>query len=246
VQPSEPDRPFPLSGLPKLARETVFDRVYAALRRSLIEGALDAGEMLRIQDVAAQLGVSTMPVREALGRLVSERALEALPNRSIRVPLLTRARLREIAHARTLVEGEAAALAAKRVEPETIAVLRRLSDAYDRLMTRPGTQVERAAANHAFHFEIYRMAGSGVLLPIIESLWLQSGPVLRAAARLYDGTDGLGATHHHRQIVEALARGEPEDARQAMGDDIRRAFDWVGDMIGEPDGGPGLLEPRSP
>jgi DNA-binding GntR family transcriptional regulator len=242
---AETSGPFPMSGLSKLARETVFDRVYAALRHSLIEGALDAGDVLRIQDVAEQLGVSTMPVREALGRLVSERALEALPNRSIRVPLLTRARLREIAHARTLVEGEAAALAAGRVVPETIAVLRRASDAYDRLMTQPGTQIERAAANHAFHFEIYRMAGSGVLLPIIESLWLQSGPVLRAAARLYDGTDGLGATHHHRRIVEALARGEAEAARDAMGEDIRRAFDWVGDMIGEPDDGEGSLEAKS-
>jgi DNA-binding GntR family transcriptional regulator len=201
--------------------------------------------MLRIQDVAEQLGVSTMPVREALGRLVSERALEALPNRSIRVPLLTQARLREIAHARTLIEGEAAALAARRIGPETITVLRQVSDDYDRLMARPGTQSERAAANHAFHFEIYRMAGSAVLLPIIESLWLQSGPVLRAAARLYDGTDGLGATHHHRQIVEALARGEAEVARRAMGEDIRRAFDWVRGMTAQPDDGSQPLDARS-
>ena len=46
----------------------------------------DAGEMLRIQDLAETLQTSTMPVREALGRLVSEQALEALPNRSVRVP----------------------------------------------------------------------------------------------------------------------------------------------------------------
>ena len=67
-------------------RETLHDRVYAELRRSLIHGVFDAGQMLRIQDLAEKLQTSTMPVREALARLVSEQALEALPNRSVRVP----------------------------------------------------------------------------------------------------------------------------------------------------------------
>ena len=62
--------------LSPVGRETLHDRVYAELRRSLIHGMFDAGEMLRIQDVAERLQTSTMPVREALGRLVSEQALE--------------------------------------------------------------------------------------------------------------------------------------------------------------------------
>ena len=64
--------------LSPVGRETLHDRVYAELRRSLIHGMFDAGDMLRIQDLAATLQTSTMPVREALGRLVSEQALEAL------------------------------------------------------------------------------------------------------------------------------------------------------------------------
>ncbi len=225
----------PLAVLPRVARETVFDRVYDRLRRSLIEGTFDAGEVLRIQDVARRLRVSTMPVREALGRLVSERALEALPNRSIRVPLLTRPRLDEVAHARALVEGEAAALAAARIDRATIDELKRSTRAYDRLMAKNGTHSARAAYNHAFHFAIYRAAGSSVLLPIIESLWLQSGPFIRAAAEIYDGDDGLSATHHHWQIVEALERAEPDAARRAVGADINRAFDLLRERLPFPE-----------
>ena len=217
----------PLAVLPRVARETVLDRVYRTLRRSLIEGAFDPGEVLRIQEVAARLAVSTMPVRDALGRLVSERALEALPNRSIRVPLLTRPRLDEVAHARTLVEGEAAALASRRIGVGELGELKRETDAYDRLMTKGGSYSARAAYNHAFHFTIYRAAGSAVLLPIIESLWLQSGPFIRAAAEIYDGDDGLSATHHHRQIIAALQAGDPEEARRAVGADVGRAFDLL-------------------
>ena len=217
----------PLAILPRLARETVLDRVYLSLRRSLIEGMFDAGEVLRIHDMADRLEVSTMPVREALGRLVSERALEALPNRSIRVPPLSRPRLDELAHARALVEGEAAALASRRMDQAVLDELKRGTEAYDRLMAKDGSHCARAATNHAFHFAIYRTAGSNVLIPIIESLWLQSGPFLRAAAKLYEGDDGLSATHHHWQIIEALERGEAEAARQAVGADIARAFDLL-------------------
>ena len=97
--------------LSPVGRETLHDRVYAELRRSLIHGMFDAGEMLRIQDLAETLQTSTMPVREALGRLVSEQALEALPSRSVRVPLITRERLDDLARARCLIEGQIAALA---------------------------------------------------------------------------------------------------------------------------------------
>ena len=103
------------SALSPVVRETLHDRVYAELRRSLIHGMFDAGEMLRIQDLAETLQTSTMPVREALGRLVSEQALEALPSRSVRVPLITRERLDDLLRARCLIEGEMTALALPRL-----------------------------------------------------------------------------------------------------------------------------------
>jgi DNA-binding GntR family transcriptional regulator len=83
-----------------------------------------------------------------------------------------------------------------------------------------------AEQNRAFHFAIYRRSGSAVLLPIIESLWLQFGPYLRVASERFDGREGRG-TNFHVEIVAALARGDAEAARRALESDIGRAFDLV-------------------
>src|SRR5262245_10108037 len=112
------------SALSPVVRETLHDRVYAELRRSLIHGMFNAGEMMRIQDLARTLNTSTMPVREALGRLVSEQALEALPNRSVRVPLVTRERLDDLARARCLIEGQVTALALLRLTSDDFQKVR--------------------------------------------------------------------------------------------------------------------------
>ncbi len=103
--------------LAPVGRETVQDRVYAELRRALIGGVFAPAQVLTIRELADALATSTMPVREALGRLITEQALEALPNRTIRVPPVTLARIDDLLRARILIEGEAMALAAPRMTP---------------------------------------------------------------------------------------------------------------------------------
>lgn len=215
--------------LSPVGRETLHDRVYAELRRSLIHGMFDAGEMLRIQDIADRLQTSTMPVREALGRLVSEQALEALPNRSVRVPLITRERLDDLARARCLVEGEMVSLALANLSAEDFGQLRALTRACDAAFD--GEESMRAGQsselNHAFHFHIYRAAGSPVLIPVVESLWLQSGPYVRAAAQIHDQSRDLPATHYHWLMIEALEAGDGQAAATALKDDITRSFSLI-------------------
>ncbi len=154
-------------------RETLHDRVYAELRRSLIHGVFVSGETLRIQDLAERLHTSTMPVREALARLVAEQALEALPSRSVRVPVITREKLEDIARARVLIEGQVTALAIPHLREEDFTRLRQLTrDCEAKFATRGDGNIRAATElNHAFHDHIYRASGSQVLIPMIESLW---------------------------------------------------------------------------
>jgi DNA-binding GntR family transcriptional regulator len=70
------------------AEATLYLRVYRALREALIVGAVAPGDFLNIRPIAAALHTSPMPVREALGRLAAEDALEPLANRGFRVPVL--------------------------------------------------------------------------------------------------------------------------------------------------------------
>lgn len=217
------------SALSPVVRETLHDRVYAELRRSLIHGMFDAGEMLRIQDLAETLQTSTMPVREALGRLVSEQALEALPNRSVRVPLINRERLDDLARARRLIEGQMVVLALPNLSKEDFDRLRQLTVDYDAAFNGDGAGRARRASelNHDFHFYIYRAAGSAVLIPIVESLWLQSGPYVRVAAQIHDEAHDIPATHYHWALIEALERGDETGSVKALTEDIARSFNLI-------------------
>lgn len=215
--------------LSPVGRETLQDRVYAELRRSLMHGMLDAGAILRIQDLAATLDTSTMPVREALGRLVSEQALEALPNRSVRVPVITRERLDDLARARCLVEGALTGLASARLTDDDFQALRDLTGRCEAAFggDDPDKAHTTSELNHSFHFHIYRAAGSAVLIPVVESLWLQSGPYVRAAAQVHDEGGGLRAMHFHWALIEALERRDADASVKALTQDITRSFDLV-------------------
>lgn len=212
--------------LSPVGRETLHDRVYAELRRSLIHGMFDAGEVLRIVELSETLRTSTMPVREALGRLVSEQALEALPSRSVRVPLITRERLDDLARARCLIEGQVTALALPNLAKDDFTRLRALTVACEEAFRSadPDKAHRTSELNHDFHFAVYRAAGSAVLIPIVESLWLQSGPYVRAAAQIHDEQRDIPATHYHWELIEALERGDAGGATNALTNDITRSF----------------------
>jgi DNA-binding GntR family transcriptional regulator len=211
------------SGLEQLApigRETVQDRVYRQLRVALICGGFDASEVFLAGDLASRLSVSSMPVREALARLVSERALEAMQNRRVRVPLLTLERAQDIASARALVECDLAQRAMAGLTLADLDTLHDLTAAYE--AARDPRDI--AQLNHAFHFAIYAKAGSPVLLPIVESLWMQAGPFVRAAARLHSPLSDPSATMHHHGIVQSLRAGDAAKVAQELSADIQRAF----------------------
>jgi DNA-binding GntR family transcriptional regulator len=214
------------AGLTPVARETLHDRVYAELRRSLIHGVFVSGETLRIQDLAEKLQTSTMPVREALARLVSENALEALPNRSVRVPVITRETLEDLKQARVLIEGHMVERAMPHLGPEDFLTLRALTHECERaFQVRSDENIRRATElNHAFHDHIYRSARSPVLIPVFESLWLQSGPYVHAAAFLHDEKSDPAGTHHHWALIDALERRDSARALAALTADITRAF----------------------
>ena len=217
------------SALAPVGRDTVQDRVYSELRRALISGAFAPAQVLTIRSLADALATSTMPVREALGRLVSERALEMLANRTIRVPPVTLARIDDLLHARILIEGEAVERAAARMTPKILDSLRTIMAAWE--AQHPGGGPEtvdgEAALNRAFHFAIYNACGSAVLIPMIESLWLQSGPCTRASIVAFAEAGERDAERFHLAMFEALAAGDGRAARAALAADISRPFAFL-------------------
>ena len=156
-----------------LSKETLQDRVYRQIASLILEGGIVPGEMVPVQSLADAFGVSAMPVREALRRLTAANALTVVSGRSIGIPRLSRAKLTDLRNVRIEIEALAGKWAAERIEDSELAKLRSLLKALEKA-NASGDIKSYLRANYAFHFSIYRAAGSESILNIIENLGCRS------------------------------------------------------------------------
>lgn len=206
-------------------RTTLGRQVHGQLRELIVAGVLSPGEKVSLRTMASQLGVSVQPVREAVSRLAADRALEVLPNRAVRVSILSRGQFRELTAIRLAIEGFAAERAAEFRTRDDIAAMRRHEAAFRREGASGKPHLPAAvAANHAFHFAVYRAAALPELLPIIEGLWLRIGPVLNVDLRSNVSRIRVGkSAGHHGKLLAAIAKGDGRAARKALAADISGA-----------------------
>ncbi len=197
-------------------------QVYDLLKQALIEARFEPGEVLSIRTLAASFGTSTMPVREAATRLITERALEALPNRGLRVPTLSKAEALDILRVRAVLEGTAASLAAKEISGGEIQELERLELELE-LAVKRRRLPEAVQLNLKFHLGVCRASRSQTLVSLIEALYLRAAPRVHRSTRLLPG-DAADQTQYvrkrHAAILDALRRADPKGAQQAVEADI--------------------------
>ncbi len=203
-----------------LVRQTLQDQLYERVRDALAGGGFLPGESVTIRALAEQFETSTMPVRGALRRLVSEATLEMLPNRTVRVPPLSAARLVELCRIRGALERLATELATARLTNQQVLRLERACDDMEAALAdqAPGLYLRH---HRAFHFGIYRAAESPLLLAMIENTWVQLGPYLH----FFFGQSGVVETPevYHREIVAALRARDGEGAAQSVARDVQSA-----------------------
>ncbi|MEP9352647.1 GntR family transcriptional regulator [Xanthobacter sp. KR7-65] len=213
----------------RIVRQTLADQVYGDLKELLLAGRAAPGERFTLRGLAAAIGTSAMPVREAVSRLVAENALEVLPNRAVRVPLMSRARFVELRLIRISLEGLAVTTAAAGASDAEIAEVVRFERLFaaERAKKKPDGAVAMRH-NKDLHFALYRAAHLPTLMQMIESLWLQVGPVLNLDFRAGPERVRQGEAHlHHARLVAALAARDPEAAREALVADIWSAGDFI-------------------
>ncbi len=220
-------------GLPfsPVSRATIQDHVYGKLRDLILNGAIEPGRTVTVQSLSEAFGCSAMPVREAMHRLVAEKALDVVAGRSVGIPRLTLDRLEDLRRVRAEVEGMAAAWAAASLPEATLVHLDALIAEMD------GAKADRdraryVPANRDFHFTVYRAAGSDTLLAIIESLWLQIGPYFN----ILNTTDNWGSANlEHKAMREALARRDGAAVREALVADIDGAAEALASVLSRPE-----------
>lgn len=195
---------------------TAHDRVYRHLRAMILHGEVEPGQSLTLRGVADDLGTSTMPVREALRRLVAEGALTMSKSGRISTPELTNDRIEELASIRALLEPELAVRAMPRAHMALIERLEALNRQIAKLV-HDGARQGYVRANLEFHRTLYLRAQAPAMLALTETVWLQSGPTLQA---LYARQQQTRSVEAHQKIMAALKAGDEPGLRLAVRADV--------------------------
>jgi DNA-binding GntR family transcriptional regulator len=203
------------------ARPSTPDVIAEALRRSILAGAIRGGAQLKQNDVAARFGVSVVPVREALQRLVAEGLAVLRPNRGVIVTTISEQDFLEIAELRALLEPHALRHAMPHMDAAHLAraaaILQSAVETTD--------MFERADLHWQFHRALYEKAGRPRLLEQIGSLYRSINryllPVWNEVGLSADWMDS------HMLIVDAVRAGDADRACRLVVDQIFEASDRV-------------------
>jgi DNA-binding GntR family transcriptional regulator len=190
---------------------------YHAIRGWILDGTLPAREELRESDLAEKIGVRRTPVRSALGLLQAEGLVTYESYRRYTVVALDAEELDKIFELRVELEGLAARKAAQRISADDLEALRQHATAMEEVVDRggEGLSLRFNDINTAFHVAIVRASGNerlGTMLSHLIDLPLallsQYQPQLDRHLRR--------SCRHHREIIEALAAGNPAWAEAQM------------------------------
>jgi len=191
--------------------------VYQLLRTNLLCGKIAPGIPLTIRGLAELLDVSPMPVREALHRLACEGAVEAKNNRRVIVPMMTSEKFNELCELRILLETHAAEKALPFIREHDIVNLERIDAAVDEAV-QLGDVESASLHNQDFHRSLYSANPYQIVVPLIESLWLQLGPFSRIAI---SKLEKIYIVDRHVEAIEALKQQNSFGLRRAIEADIR-------------------------
>jgi DNA-binding GntR family transcriptional regulator len=204
----------------RLRRRSLSDDVADTLRDMILAGELHPEQRITQEELAGGLGVSTMPVREALLRLSHEGMVEASPNRSFRVVRHTREDIRDIYWIHATLSGELAARACAR-QAEVPGLVERLHQHHRELTEGiAGGDTERMErANWAFHREINLAANSPRLLMML------GGTLRLIPQHFYALLEGWAPASEsgHGALLIAFERGDAAAAREAAAQHVRDA-----------------------
>jgi DNA-binding GntR family transcriptional regulator len=201
---------------------TLAEKAFETLHQAIMGGRLAPGLRLPIEDLAAALDMSPMPIREALRRLDSAGLVENIPHRGARVTELTVEDLAEVYEARVALEVLTIRRAAERFTERDEARCRAL---LTDLQSTPEAQTDANSAAHlAFHFSLYEVAGSGWLMRLIRPVWECSEryylvlPLRRQPAH---------RRHEHGELIDACAAHDADLAEARIRQHLTDTADYI-------------------
>jgi DNA-binding GntR family transcriptional regulator len=196
--------------LPPLDRATftsLSDHTYMLLEEAIIQGALDPGTHLEAVEIARQLGISRIPVREALRALQAHGWVVIRPRHGAFVCQRTQKEAAELFHVRAVLEAEAARLAAVHRTEVQLMTLSEIVQEGTRA-AKNGDSLRLSILNTRFHAQLAMCTGNDTLAGLLSSMskriqWYHSAVVAHR---------GTKSWREHWQLLTALRRGDAERA----------------------------------
>ncbi len=189
------------------------DVVYNTLRGAILKGELKPGERLMEIQLANKLGVSRTPVREAIHKLDQEGLVLMIPRKGAEVADITEKSLRDVLDVRKALEELAVKRACEKITKEEITELRNAGEAFEAALAGKDV-VEIAEADVQFHDVIYKATDNQKLISLLNNL---SEQMYRYRVEyLKDERVFPRLAQEHEQIVDLIARRDPEEAAKVM------------------------------
>lgn len=215
----------------KVQAQSLVDAVTERIEAAIISGALEPGSRLSEQALAASLGVSRGPLREAIRRLEGRKLLQRTPNIGVRVAALSLKDLNEVLQVREALEGMAAALAAVHMTDAEVAALRGLLDKHGQQKSvQEGKGYYQESKDFDFHFRIVTGSRNERLIEMLMGDLYHLLRIYRYKSSTKPGR-AQQALHEHEDIVAAIASRDPAAAEQKMRQHLRNARVYVEEQL---------------
>lgn len=205
---------------------TLAEHAFAALHEGILSGELAAGQRLRIDELAAALRVSHLPIREAIRQLESRGLVQHTPHRGARVTDLSLEDLQQLYDVRLLLEPEIIRRAAAVFTGEDAAAARDLLDRYQAASAHLG----RAAiwqAHTDFHFALYTPCRSSWFIRLTTPLWESSQRYRLAIPTLGQERRRIEAAVEHEEILAACIAHDSERAAVTLHDHLAKTANLI-------------------
>jgi len=205
----------------KIDNKTLRQKVFEQIRGSIMSAEMEPGESLSLRKLADSLGVSIMPVREALWQLETEKIVVIESNKKMTINRLSTAEIQEIFDIRLIHESRLVEVSCQNRSKKVIDQLTYLLDKMKNSDTKNKNYLHW---NKDFHFLIYSNAELPITLSIVNNLWLRLAPYFG----LREPDKNIFADiAPHELMVEAFTNGDCDVCIRGLKDDLLETQDYI-------------------
>ncbi len=213
-----------------LQRDTLPMQILSKLMDWIMDGKLKMGEKLNTEELARQLGVSRMPIREALNGLEKMGLAESVPYVGMRLVSLKQEDVLQIYLMRQALEPLVVKQACEKITPEDIENLEAIHKEYIKIVKDPELDAKKLyLQNRKFHFAIYSISDMERVCSVVESLWdtLSFFKLIygRDVIKNSDGVDTMIA--EHQSYIDDLKAGDGEGLSQKLHDTLAKRIEGI-------------------